>query len=204
MGSGAAGLYGALCLPDNLKVALVTKDRLNTGASDWAQGGIAAAISSEDSPQLHLDDTLKAGAGLCDREAVEFLVDRAEASIASLVEMGVAFDRHQSQLAMTLEAAHSRPRVLHAADTTGRAIVATLAQQVLQKSNIQVLSQAFALGLWLNCDRECRGISILKDSQVSWIQSGAVILATGGGGQVFSQTTNPEVSTGDGGGDRLA
>ena len=198
MGSGAAGLYGALCLPDNLKVALVTKDRLNTGASDWAQGGIAAAISSEDSPQLHLDDTLKAGAGLCDREAVQFLVDRAEASIASLVEMGVAFDRHQSQLAMTLEAAHSRPRVLHAADTTGRAIVATLAQQVLQKSNIQVLSQAFALGLWLNDDRECRGISILKDSQVSWIQSGAVILATGGGGQVFSQTTNPEVSTGDG------
>jgi len=198
VGSGAAGLYGALCLPDDLQVALITKDRLNTGASDWAQGGIAAAISSEDSPQLHLDDTLKAGAGLCDREAVQFLVDRAGTSIASLVEMGVAFDRHQSQLAMTLEAAHSRPRVLHAADTTGRAIVATLAQQVLHRSNIQVLSQAFALGLWLDSDRACRGISILRDSQISWVQAGAVILATGGGGQVFSQTTNPEVSTGDG------
>ena len=198
MGSGAAGLYGALCLPNDLQVALVTKDRLNTGASDWAQGGIAAAISSEDSPKLHLDDTLKAGAGLCDLQAVEFLVERGEASIKSLVEMGVAFDRHQSQLAMTLEAAHSRPRVLHAADTTGRAIVATLAQQVLQRSNIQVLSQAFALGLWLNDKRECRGISILKDSQVSWVQAGAVILATGGGGQVFAQTTNPKVSTGDG------
>ena len=198
VGSGAAGLYGALCLPNDLQVALVTKDRLNTGASDWAQGGIAAAIGSQDSPKLHLDDTLKAGAGLCDLDAVEFLVERGEESIASLVEMGVAFDRHQSQLAMTLEAAHSRPRVLHAADTTGRAIVATLAQQVLQRSNIQVLDRAFALRLWLNEDRECRGISILKDSQVGWVQASAVILATGGGGQVFAQTTNPEVSTGDG------
>lgn len=198
MGSGAAGLYGALCLPDTLKVALVTKDQLNTGASDWAQGGIAAAISPEDSPKLHLDDTLKAGAGLCDPQAVEFLVDNAKNSIASLVTMGVAFDRHHSQLAMTLEAAHSRPRVLHAADTTGRAIVATLAQQVLQTNNIEVISQAFALGLWINSRQECQGISILQDHQVSWLQAGAVILATGGGGQVFSQTTNPDVSTGDG------
>ena len=198
VGSGAAGLYGVLCLPDNLRVALVIKDQLNTGASDWAQGGIAAAISPEDSPKLHLDDTLKAGAGLCDREAVQFLVDHAESSIESLVHLGVAFDRHQSQLAMTLEAAHSRPRVLHAVDTTGRAIVATLAQQVLQTSNIEVLSEAFALKLWLNSHQECQGVSILKDHHVSWLQAGAVILATGGGGQVFSQTTNPEVSTGDG------
>ncbi|MEO1464614.1 MAG: L-aspartate oxidase [Cyanobacteria bacterium J06633_1] len=198
VGSGAAGLYGALCLPDDLQVALVTKDRLNTGASDWAQGGIAASIGSEDSPKLHLNDTLKAGAGLCDRQAVEFLVDHAASSIESLVAMGVAFDRHQSQLAMTLEAAHSRPRVLHAADTTGRAIVATLAQQVLAKSNIEVLSQAFALGLWLDSSQTCRGISILQDQKISWIQAGAVILATGGGGQVFAQTTNPQVSTGDG------
>lgn len=198
VGSGAAGLYGALCLPNDLKVALITKDQLNTGASDWAQGGIAAAISPEDSPKLHLDDTLKAGAGLCDRNAVQFLVEHAADSIESLVEMGVAFDRHQSQLSMTLEAAHSRPRVLHAADTTGRAIVATLAQQVLQRDNIQVLSQGFALELWLNSQGECQGISILKENQISWIQSSAVILATGGGGQIFSQTTNPQVSTGDG------
>ena len=198
VGSGAAGLYGALCLPNKLKVALITKDELNTGASDWAQGGIAAAISPEDSPKLHLDDTLKAGAGLCERHAVQFLVDHADDSIKSLVEMGVAFDRHQSQLSMTLEAAHSRPRVLHAADTTGRAIVSTLAEQVLQRNNIQVLSQAFALGLWLDSQGECQGISILQESKISWIQSAAVILATGGGGQVFSQTTNPKVSTGDG------
>ena len=199
VGSGAAGLYGALCLPKNLKVAVITKDKLNTGASDWAQGGIAAAMSQDDSPLLHLDDTLKAGAGLCDHDSVQFLVDNAEVAIKSLVNMGVAFDRHQRDLAMTLEAAHSRPRVLHAADTTGRAIVATLAQQVLQRSNIEVMSQAFALQLWIDSKtKKCQGISILKDSQISWIIAGAVILATGGGGQVFSQTTNPDVSTGDG------
>ena len=197
IGSGAAGLYGALCLPHELKVALITKDKLNTGASDWAQGGIAAAISQDDSPRLHLEDTLKAGAGLCDRDSVQFLVDNAAESIKSLVEMGVAFDRHQSQLSMTLEAAHSRPRVLHAADTTGRAIVATLAQQVLARDNIQVLSQAVALQLCL-LDGGCRGVSILQNNKISPIQASVVILATGGGGQVFSQTTNPAVSTGDG------
>ncbi|MEM8830853.1 MAG: L-aspartate oxidase [Cyanobacteria bacterium P01_G01_bin.19] len=199
VGSGAAGLYGALCLSPDLKVALITKDRLNTGASDWAQGGIAAAISPDDSPQWHLADTLKAGAGLCDRHAVKFLVENAAESIASLVKMGVAFDRQQNQLSMTLEAAHSRPRVLHAADTTGRAIVATLAQQVLERDNITVLSQAFALKLWLSSQTgNCQGISILQHGAIKWIQSSAVILATGGGGQVFSQTTNPAVSTGDG------
>ena len=197
IGSGAAGLYSALCLPSRYRVGLITKAKLKTGASDWAQGGIAAAINSEDSPQLHLEDTLKAGAGLCDRDAVQFLVEHGASSIQSLVKMGVAFDRKNEQLAMTLEAAHSRPRVLHAADTTGRAIVSTLRQQVLQRSNITVLSQAFALNLWLN-EEVCQGISILYENKITWIRAGAVILATGGGGQVFSQTTNPQVSTGDG------
>ncbi len=200
IGSGAAGLYAALCLKSTLKVGLITKDKLKTGASDWAQGGIAAAISQDDSPALHLEDTLKAGARLCDRHAVKFLVENAASSIESLVSMGVAFDRRSdSQLAMTIEAAHSRPRVLHAADTTGRAIVATLTQQVLQRPNIQVLSQAFALNLWRNSNTgNCQGISVLYQGQIIWIQAPAVILATGGGGQVFAQTTNPAVSTGDG------
>ena len=197
IGSGAAGLYSALCLPSHYRVGLITKAKLKTGASDWAQGGIAAAINAEDSPKLHLEDTLKAGAGLCDREAVQFLVEHGASSIQSLVEMGVAFDRKNEQLAMTLEAAHSRPRVLHAADTTGRAIVSILREQVLQRSNIYVLSQAFALSLWLE-GGVCRGISLLHENQITWIASSAVILATGGGGQVFSQTTNPKVSTGDG------
>ncbi|NEN99396.1 MAG: L-aspartate oxidase, partial [Moorea sp. SIO3I7] len=199
VGSGAAGLYAALCLPAHLQVGLITKDTLKTGSSNWAQGGIAAAIDPSDSPELHLEDTQRAGVGLCDREAIKFLVENASAAIDSLVKMGVAFDRKGKKLAMTLEAAHSRPRVLHSADTTGRAIVDTLTAKVLERPNIQVLSHAVALSLWLNPGTgHCQGISLLYQGQISWLKASAVILATGGGGQVFAQTTNPGVSTGDG------
>jgi L-aspartate oxidase len=199
VGAGAAGLYAALCLPDRLNVALITKDTLSIGASDWAQGGIAAAIAPGDSPVLHIEDTLRAGAGLCDADAVEFLAQQAPDRIRSLVEMGVTFDRRGEQLALTLEAAHSRPRVLHAADTTGRAVVSTLTALVLRQSNITVLQQAFALSVWLNPETgHCQGVQLMYQGQISWIRAGAVVLATGGGGQVFAQTTNPDVSTGDG------
>lgn len=197
VGSGAAGLYAALCLPQEYRVGLITKDTLKTGASDWAQGGIAAAIAPDDSPKFHLEDTLKAGVQLCDTKAVQFLVDQASSAINSLVQMGVAFDRQGTHLAMTLEAAHSHPRVLHAADTTGRAIVDTLTEKVLERPNIEIVSQAVALQLWIEHE-ECLGISVLYQEQIYWIRSGAVILATGGGGQVYAQTTNPSVSTGDG------
>ncbi len=199
VGAGAAGLYTALCLPAHLHVGLITKDALSRSASDWAQGGIAAVVDSHDSTALHLEDTLKAGAGLCDYDAVKFLVENAAACIHNLVEMGVAFDRDGSNLALTLEAAHSRRRVLHAADTTGRAVVTTLTEQVLSHKNIQILSQAFVLDLWLDPQSQrCQGVSLIYQGQVCWIRAGAVVLATGGGGQVFAQTTNPAVSTGDG------
>lgn len=199
IGSGAAGLYAALCLPAHWRIALITKDTLNTGASDWAQGGIAAAIDPSDSTLLHKQDTLKAGAGICDEKAVEFLVNHAGEAIASLVKLGVGFDRKGENLALTLEAAHSRPRVLHAADTTGRAIVNTLTAKVLECPNIKTYQQALALNLWLNPDTgNCQGVSLLYQSQIIWLRAGVVILATGGGGQVFAQTTNPAVSTGDG------
>ncbi|MFE1746073.1 L-aspartate oxidase [Coleofasciculus sp. H7-2] len=199
VGAGAAGLYAALCLPDSYQVGLITKDTLPLSASDWAQGGIAAAIDPADSPSLHVEDTMRAGAGLCNQEAVQFLVEEAPRCIDSLVDMGVAFDRKGTHLALTLEAAHSRPRVLHAADTTGRAMVSTLTEQVLRRQNIQVISKAFALSLWLNSETgECQGICLVYQNQISWVRAGAVVLATGGGGQVFAQTTNPSVSTGDG------
>lgn len=199
VGSGAAGLYAALCLPSSLRIGLITKDKLKKGASDWAQGGIAAAISPKDSPALHLDDTLKAGAGLCDRTAVQYLVENAVTSIRSLLQMGVEFDRHNDQLAMTLEAAHSFPRVLHAADTTGRAIVSILRQKALNSDHISIYEQAYALNLWLDESQErCQGVCLLYENKISWLGAKAVILATGGGGQVFAQTTNPKVSTGDG------
>ncbi|MBV8886469.1 MAG: L-aspartate oxidase [Chroococcidiopsidaceae cyanobacterium CP_BM_RX_35] len=199
VGAGAAGMYTALCLPDKLQVGLITKDTLSLSASDWAQGGIAAAISKEDSPLLHVEDTLQAGAGLCDRQAVNFLAQQAPSCIQSLLKLGVAFDHNGSELALTLEAAHSRKRVLHAADTTGREIISTLKAQVLQRQNVHVIPQAFALSLWLHPQTQhCQGISLIHQNQVSWISARAVVLATGGGGQVFAQTTNPDVSTGDG------
>ncbi|TAG93926.1 MAG: L-aspartate oxidase [Oscillatoriales cyanobacterium] len=199
VGAGAAGLYTALCLPEHLQVGLINKNTLPVSASDWAQGGIAAAIAPEDSAALHVQDTLLAGAGLCDWEAVKFLVEEAPECIDALVKMGVAFDRTGADLALTLEAAHSRRRVLHSADTTGKAVVSTLTAKVLSRKNIQLISPAFALSLWLHPETgRCQGISAICGSTVKYLYAEAVILATGGGGQVFSQTTNPSVSTGDG------
>jgi L-aspartate oxidase len=200
IGGGAAGLYTALSLPQSLQVALVTKDSLSFSASDWAQGGIAAAFTADDSPQLHAQDTLLAGAGLCDAAAVDFLVEKAPAQVAALLEMGIAFDRRQdNQLAATLEAAHSRARVLHAADTTGRALIKTLTAQVWARDNIQVLTETFTLSLWLHPQTQtCQGCCLLSQGQIDWVRADTVVLATGGGGQVFAQTTNPALSTGDG------
>lgn len=197
VGGGAAGLYSALCLPNHFRVGLITKDTLALSASDWAQGGIAAAVAPDDSAELHIADTLKAGVGLCELEAVRQLVEQAPGCVRSLVAMGVGFDRHGEALALTLEAAHSRRRVLHAADTTGRAMVTTLQAQVLSRDNIQVLPQSFVLDLWQD-DRRCRGVVLVHAGEIVWLQAAAVILATGGGGQVFAQTTNPDLSTGDG------
>ncbi|MEH1855832.1 MAG: L-aspartate oxidase [Nostoc sp.] len=199
VGAGAAGLYTALCLPESLRVGLITKETVALSASDWAQGGIAAAVDPEDSPKLHIEDTIQAGAGLCDRTAVEFLAQHAPSCIQSLVNLGVAFDRQGQALALTLEAAHSRRRVLHAADTTGREVTTTLTAQVLRRQNIQVIQQALALSLWIEPETgRCQGISLFYQGKITWVKAGAVVLATGGGGQVFAQTTNPAVSTGDG------
>ena len=199
VGGGAAGLYAALCLPTSLQIGLITKDTLSLSASEWAQGGIAAAIASNDSPQLHRQDTLKVGDGLCDLDAVNLLVKNASRCIDSLVEMGVIFDRQGNNLALTLEAAHSRPRVLHAADTTGRAVISTLTAEALSRPNIKVLPQTFALELWReSLTGRCKGLSLAYRNLIIWVRAGAVVLAAGGGGQVFSKTTNPLSSTGDG------
>ncbi|WP_390903771.1 L-aspartate oxidase [Trichothermofontia sichuanensis] len=199
VGGGAAGLYAALCLPSQLRVALIAKEPLPISASDWAQGGIAAVMAPDDSFDLHIADTLQAGAGLCDEPAVRFLVEQAPRCIQTLIELGVAFDRNEGQLAMTLEAAHSRRRVLHAADTTGRAVVSILATHVLNRPNVQVISPGFVLDLWLTPERSrCQGVCLLWQDHLHWLQATAVILATGGGGQVFVQTTNPASATGDG------
>ncbi len=210
VGSGAAGLYTALCVADlapNWAIGLVTKDNLSISASDWAQGGIAAVVDANDSPSFHAKDTLVAGVGLCETQAVNVLVNGAAKQIHKLLSLGVDFDRQQDgTLALTLEAAHSHRRVLHSADTTGRALVSKLAARVLQKSNIHVLEETLVLDLCIDLGMElegevkvCRGVYCLsQNQQLSCLRSSVVVVATGGGAQVFSQNTNPVSSTGDG------
>ncbi len=206
VGGGAAGLYTALCISERLPnciIGLITKDNLAVSASDWAQGGIAAVIDAEDDPEFHAKDTMMAGAGLCEPIAVDVLVNGASKQIHKLLSLGVDFDRQQDgSLALTLEAAHSRRRVLHSADTTGRALVSKLAAGVLQKPNIQVLAETLVLDLCVEQTAEgdhCTGVYYLdQNQQTSCMLSSVVILATGGGAQVFSQNTNPPSSTGDG------
>jgi L-aspartate oxidase len=203
IGSGAAGLYTALCLQEESKsdgyaIALITKDELRISASDWAQGGIAAVVDPSDSTALHGTDTLKAGNGLCEPQAVEVLVQSAKKQIERLVALGVDFDRQGDALALTIEAAHSRRRVLHAADATGRALVHTLAAKVLEQPQIQVLAQTLILDLALVAGR-CGGVYCLApDGEIECLTANVIVLATGGGAQVFAQNTNPPSSTGDG------
>ena len=202
VGSGAAGLYTALRLTDlapNWRIGLVTKDNLSTSASDWAQGGIAAVIDKDDAPKFHGKDTLVAGVGLCEAEVVDVLVKAAPRQIQQLIALGVDFDRTEDgSLALTLEAAHSRRRVLHSADTTGRALVSNLASAVLQNPSIQVLSKTLVLDLYMQKGR-CGGVFYLEPNQeIGCLISPVVVLATGGGAQVFAQNTNPPSSTGDG------
>lgn len=197
VGGGAAGLMAALELPAGLSVLLLSKDRAPRSASRWAQGGIAAVTRPEDSFESHLEDTLKAGSDLCDRPAVELLVREAPACVERLLELGMDFDRQDGGLSTTLEAAHSHRRVLHAQDRTGGALVDALERKVLQRPGLQRLQGGLALQLWMQ-DGHCRGLQVLLDGTVLWLQSRAVVLATGGAGHLFANTTNPKQASGDG------
>ena len=197
IGSGAAGLMTCLELPPELTILLLSKDSKPRSASRWAQGGIAAVTRPEDSAASHVADTLKAGAGLCDPDAVNLLVHEAPACVQRLLELGMAFDRSGADLSTTLEAAHSHRRVLHAQDRTGGALVDALERQVQQRPNVVQHQGVMALKLWLEAGR-CCGVQVQQADRVSWIGSRAVVLATGGGGHLFAHTTNPEQASGDG------
>ena len=197
VGGGAAGLMAALELPEGLSVLLLSKDRAPRSASRWAQGGIAAVTRPEDSFASHLQDTLKAGGDLCDRPAVELLVREAPACVERLLELGMDFDRHEGGLSTTLEAAHSHRRVLHAQDRTGGALVDALERKVLQRPGLQRIQGGLALQLWIS-DGHCRGLQVLVDGTVQWLQARAVVLATGGAAHLFANTTNPKQASGDG------
>lgn len=200
VGAGIAGLSAALALSP-LKVHVLTKGRFgHCGSSAWAQGGIAAAVAADDSPKLHLDDTLLAGAGLADPEAVELLTREGPGRVLSLLALGVSFDRRgDGALALGREAAHSRRRILHAdGDATGREVIRGLAEAARATASIEVDEDTFAWDLVVEGGRVVGLTAIGPDGRRILYCTSAVILATGGVGRVYSKTTNPVEVTGDG------
>ena len=197
IGAGAAGLMTCLELPTNLRILLLNRNTSKASSSRWAQGGIASVVRPDDSFDLHAEDTLKAGDGLCDLKAVEMLVREAPSCVERLQNLGMIFDRSSDQLATTLEAAHSRRRVLHVKDRTGRALVDVLEDHVENKKNILHCRGVRVTELLVK-DNECKGVQVLDGSNLYWITSRAVVLATGGGGHLFTNTTNPAQSSGEG------
>ena len=197
IGAGAAGLMASLELPDNLNVLLLNRNTSKVSSSRWAQGGIASVIRPEDSFELHIEDTLKAGDGLCDIKAVEMLVREAPNCVDNLQRLGMIFDKNLDQLSTTLEAAHSCRRVLHVKDRTGRALVEVLEDHVESKKNILHCRGVRVTELLVE-NKICRGVQVLDGSNLYWISSKAVVLATGGGGHLFTNTTNPSQSAGEG------
>lgn len=199
IGSGIAGLYSALKASKLGQVILLTKKKLADSNTEHAQGGIAAAIDEEDSPDLHFEDTVEAGAGLCDPKAVDILVNEGPDRVMELLEMGANFDREGNSIALTREGAHSRRRVLHAhGDATGGEIHSTLVREVRREGLVHIREDHFVVDLLTDKDR-CFGVLAIdgKGRLVAYLAK-VIILATGGAGRLFKNTTNPEVATGDG------
>lgn len=197
VGAGAAGLMSCLELPAGLNVLLLNRNTGRRSSSRWAQGGIAAVTRLDDSADSHADDTLRAGAGLCDGDAVRQLVELAPSCVDRLLRLGMAFDRDGSDLATTLEAAHSHHRVLHVQDRTGCALVDVLRDRVDERPNLVHRRGVRVTKLWVDHNR-CCGVQVLDGSQLHWIRSRAVVLASGGGGHLFTNTTNPAQACGEG------
>ena len=201
IGAGVAGLRAAIELAPAGRTLVVAKDSLAESSSEYAQGGIAVALSDDDEVGLHEQDTLYAGDGLCDHEAVHTLVEEGPAAILQLIEWGAEFDRQGSKLAFTREGAHSRNRILHAhGDSTGHEIARTLYQKAASLPNIEFHSFAASADLLRDEDGRVSG-ALLSDSKTAApipVYARTVLLATGGLGHVFLHTTNPDIATGDG------
>ena len=201
IGSGIAGLRAAIELARaGAHVTVLTKDRTDESNTEYAQGGVAVALSDEDEVALHEEDTLNAGAGLCDERAVRVMVEDGPRYIQELIEWGTEFDREGGRLVFTREAAHSRRRILHAhGDSTGREIVRALIARARAEREIAFVAHAATESI-LVVDGRVRGVRYLdplvRAPRELW--SRAVVLASGGAGQVFLHTTNPKVATGDG------
>jgi L-aspartate oxidase len=199
IGSGIAGLRATMTLAEAGSVVVLTKDDPRESNTGYAQGGIAAAVGPDDSPELHARDTHAAGDGLCRDEAVDVLVREGPGYVRELVEWGADFDRDpDGALALGREAAHSVRRVLHARDATGREIGRVLWQRVAAHPRVTVLADALALELMVR-DGRCVGARYLdRDDRQDVVESSRTLMATGGAGQVFRETTNPAIASGDG------
>ncbi|MCJ7763886.1 MAG: FAD-dependent oxidoreductase, partial [Dehalococcoidales bacterium] len=199
VGSGIAGLYCALLAQKQGSVLLITKGSIDDCNTKFAQGGIAAAIGKSDSPELHFKDTIAAGDGLCNEEAVRILSNEALDRIADLVNLGVPFDTLDGEIDLTLEAAHSLPRILHAGgDTTGAHIELTLSS-VARMSHITIMEHCLAERLLIS-DGVLEGVEALDCRTNTGLQFACrfLVLATGGAGQLYKVSTHPAVATGDG------
>lgn len=208
VGSGAAGLYAALKISQQINlpegVLLLTKSYLGNSNSLYAQGGIVGVLhqNPEDCVEKHVEDTLTAGAGLSDRSTVEYISEASDEVINDLIENGVDFDRNaDGELTFTLEAAHSIRRILHAGgDATGHGITEALCREVRADENIVVMENAVAAELLVDSDQECKGVIVYNEltGEHEIVYTSALVLATGGLGQLYKYTTNPDGATGDG------
>lgn len=210
IGSGLAGLSVALHIARTRKVAVISKRSLLDGASNWAQGGIAAVLDSGDSPSQHISDTLVAGAALCDEAATRFIVEHGREAIEWLIEQGVPFTRDPNAelgFHLTREGGHSQRRIIHAADATGHAVQVTLEQKVRSHPNITLLENHIAIDVITSVklgatdmSPRCLGLYVqdVVTGKVMTVAADHTVLATGGAGKVYLYTTNPDTATGDG------
>ncbi len=205
IGSGAAGLRAALAASEKTNVTLITKTTLKESNTLYAQGGIAVAMNVDDTVALHVEDTCSAGCGLCDISAVETMVSEGIPRVTELLDWGANFDWEGTLPRFTQEAAHSRKRIVHKGDATGRETTDVLVQRVLNTERIRVVSNAFAVDLLTdetsvaNDEKiTCYGVTAIVEGKIVHLYAKATILATGGLGRLYPCTSNPEVATGDG------
>ncbi len=199
IGGGLAGLRAALGVPDHLRVLVVTKDEVRESNSTYAQGGIAGVLDPEDVFEDHIADTLAAGKGLCDPETVAMVVREAPERIAELIKWGTRFDEHDGHVSLGREGGHSHARIVHAmGDATGREVMRAVIGQARGKPNVRIWQNSFTIDL-LTSEGRCRGAIVWdKRRGPSLVWARATVLATGGAGQLYRESTNPSIATADG------
>ncbi len=200
IGAGLAGLYSAYHASKYGTVALITKTTIEISNSYLAQGGIAAAIGKDDSPEFHFEDTIRAGAGLCKHNAVEILVNEGKKRILELIEMGMQFDKENGEISLGLEGGHSRKRILHAAgDATGKEIVNFILKYIYNNNRIKIFENTLIYKLAVDLN-ECFGVYAFNqhENKCFLISGKITILATGGASAIYSYSTNPQTTVGEG------